>query len=401
MIQTGDWVVRDMFYDGRPRREPGAIVCRVAPTFVRFGNFEIFAARKDVANLRKLVDYVIRVDYPHLAALSQTDVTQTGMVHDTSAPGLKGSTELPSTELNEAIYAAWFEEICRRTATMIVHWMRVGFVHGVMNTDNMSILGLTIDYGPYGWLEDYDPSWTPNTTDFEGRRYCYGQQPQIAYWNLAQLANAIAPLFTESEPLQVGLHAYVDQLQIDWNQCMANKLGLATFQPGDSGEAGDDGLSEGLFDLLKAAEIDMTWFYRLLADYPLESVRDQSMEERVAKVREHFAPAMYREADQASAWRVQCARWLVPYAERVAAEALDATQRRERMNRVNPKYVLRNYLAQIAIDAAEAGDNSELLALHDALRRPYDDQPGNERFAEKRPEWARQRAGCSMLSCSS
>jgi len=396
LIQTGDWVVRDMFYDGRPRREPGAIVCRVAPTFVRFGNFEIFAARKDFANLRKLVDYVIRVDYPHLAA-----VTQNGMSHDASDPGLKGSTELPSTELNEAIYAAWFEEICRRTATMIVHWMRVGFVHGVMNTDNMSILGLTIDYGPYGWLEDYDPSWTPNTTDFEGRRYCYGQQPQIAYWNLAQLANAIAPLFTESEPLQVGLHAYVDQLQNDWNQCMANKLGLATFQPGDGGGAGDDGLSEGLFDLLKAAEIDMTWFYRLLADYPLESVRDQSMEERVAKVREHFAPAMYREVDQASAWSVQCARWLVPYAERVAAEALDATQRRERMNRVNPKYVLRNYLAQIAIDAAEAGDNSELLALHDALRRPYDDQLGNERFAEKRPEWARQRAGCSMLSCSS
>jgi uncharacterized protein YdiU (UPF0061 family) len=401
LIQTGDWVVRDMFYDGRPRREPGTIVCRVAPTFVRFGNFEIFAARKDVANLRKLVDYVIRVDYPHLVALSQTDVTQNGMSHDASDPGLKGSTELPSIELNEAIYAAWFEEICRRTATMIVHWMRVGFVHGVMNTDNMSILGLTIDYGPYGWLEDYDPSWTPNTTDFEGRRYCYGQQPQIAYWNLAQLANAIAPLFTESEPLQVGLHAYVDQLQNDWNQCMANKLGLATFQPGDGGDAGDDGLSEGLFDLLKAAEIDMTWFYRLLADYPLESVRDQSMEERVAKVREHFAPAMYREVDQASAWSVQCALWLVPYAKRVAAEALDATQRRERMNRVNPKYVLRNYLAQIAIDAAEAGDNSELLALHDALRRPYDDQPGNQRFAEKRPEWARQRAGCSMLSCSS
>jgi len=284
---------------------------------------------------------------------------------------------------------------------MIVHWMRVGFVHGVMNTDNMSILGLTIDYGPYGWLEDYDPSWTPNTTDFEGRRYCYGQQPQIAYWNLAQLANAIAPLFDDSEPLHDGLHAYVNQVQTDWNQCMANKLGLATFQSGVPGIAGDDGLSEALFDLLKAAEIDMTLFYRRLADYPLESVGSQSTEELVANVRRHFAPTMYREADQGSTWSIQCAQWLIPYAERFAAEKIDATQRRERMNRVNPKFVLRNYLAQIAIDAAEAGDNSELIALHDTLRRPYDEQPGNERFAEKRPEWARQRPGCSMLSCSS
>lgn len=396
LIQTGDWVVRDMFYDGRPRREPGAIVCRVAPTFVRFGNFEIFAARKDIVNLRKLVDYVIRVDYPHLLGTAPNTSTQAD-----STRGSERSIHLPDTELNEEIYTAWFEEICRRTATMIVHWMRVGFVHGVMNTDNMSILGLTIDYGPYGWLEDYDPSWTPNTTDFEGRRYCYGQQPQIAYWNLAQLANAIAPLFDDSEPLHDGLHAYVNQLQTDWNQCMANKLGLATFQSGVLGIAGDDGLSEALFDLLKAAEIDMTLFYRRLADYPLESVGSQSTEELVANVRRHFAPAMYREADQGSTWSIQCAQWLIPYAERFAAEKIDATQRRERMNRVNPKFVLRNYLAQIAIDAAEAGDNSELMALHDALRRPYDEQPGNERFAEKRPEWARQRPGCSMLSCSS
>ncbi|MBM3963931.1 MAG: YdiU family protein [Planctomycetes bacterium] len=382
LIQTGDWVVRDMFYDGRPRLEPGAIICRVAPTFVRFGNFEIFAARKDIANLRKIVDYVIRVDYPNL-------------IENTP------NRAAPKTELNAEIYAAWFEEICRRTATMIVHWMRVGFVHGVMNTDNMSILGLTIDYGPYGWLEDYDPSWTPNTTDFEGRRYCYGQQPQIAYWNLAQLANAIAPLFTESEPLQVGLHAYMNQLQSDWNQCMANKLGLAAFKPGDQSVAGDESLCEAFFDLLKAAEIDMTLFYRLLADYPLEAVGNQSTEERVATVREHFAPAMYRDADQGPAWSVQCARWLVSYAERIVTEKISDSLRRDRMNRVNPKVVLRNYLAQIAIDAAEAGDNSELLALHDALRRPYDDQPGKERFAEKRPEWARQRPGCSMLSCSS
>ena len=141
LVGTGESVVRDMFYDGNPEPEPGAIVCRVAPSFVRFGNFEILAANGEITILKQLADYVIRLHYPELGA--------------------------PSPET----YAAWFEEICRRTGRLMADWMRVGFVHGVMNTDNMSILGLTIDYGPYGWLENYDPEWTPNTTDAQGRRY--------------------------------------------------------------------------------------------------------------------------------------------------------------------------------------------------------------------------------------
>ena len=169
LVLTGEPVVRDMFYDGHPKSEPGAIVCRVAPSFTRFGSFQIFAARGEIDVLRQLVDYTIRTDFPHLG------------------------------EPSPKVYIEWFEEICRRTAEMIVHWMRVGFVHGVMNTDNLSILGLTIDYGPYGWLEDYDPDWTPNTTDAEGRRYCFGQQPQIALWNLTQLANALYPLIEQVE----------------------------------------------------------------------------------------------------------------------------------------------------------------------------------------------------------
>jgi uncharacterized protein YdiU (UPF0061 family) len=135
LILTGEQVVRDMFYDGNPKLEPGAVVCRVAPSFTRFGNFQIFAAREEIEVLKQLVDYTIRIDFPHLGD--------------------------PSPE----VYLEWFAEVCRTTADLIVHWMRVGFVHGVMNTDNMSILGLTIDYDPYGWLEDYDPGWTPNTTD--------------------------------------------------------------------------------------------------------------------------------------------------------------------------------------------------------------------------------------------
>ena len=156
LILTGERVERDMFYDGRVEEEPGAVVCRVAPSFLRFGNYELFAARGELEVLRRLADFTIRTLFPHLG------------------------------EPSPAVYGQWFAEVCRTTAELMVHWLRVGFVHGVMNTDNLSILGLTIDYGPYGWLEDYDPYWTPNTTDAAGRRYCYGRQPTIAHWNLAQ-----------------------------------------------------------------------------------------------------------------------------------------------------------------------------------------------------------------------
>ena len=165
LVATGEPVVRDMFYDGNPQAEPGAVVCRVAPSFIRFGNFEILAAHDERANLERLARYVIERHHPSFIG----------------APGPLGTDTV----------AAWFEDLCRRTAELMSEWMRVGFVHGVMNTDNMSILGLTIDYGPYGWLEGYEPGWTPNTTDGQGRRYCYGNQPAIAQWNLTRLASAL------------------------------------------------------------------------------------------------------------------------------------------------------------------------------------------------------------------
>jgi uncharacterized protein YdiU (UPF0061 family) len=365
LVTTGDLVVRDMFYDGRPRREPGAIVCRVAPTFVRFGNFEIFAARRDLENLRKLIEYVIRTDFPHLGEPTPDTI------------------------------GAWFEEVCKRTATMIVHWMRVGFVHGVMNTDNMSILGQTIDYGPYGWLEDYDPSWTPNTTDAEGRRYCYGQQPQIAYWNLAQLANAIHPVLQNEELLERGIDAYVQDLRTQWNHTMAAKLGLAQWQDDD------ETMVDGLFDVLRSAEIDMTWFYRLLAEYSIsEADSVANITEAVDPVK-HFEGAFYRWPEQAEGARQGMSAWIDRYRQRIVQDGTPDSIRRERMNRINPKYVLRNYLAQQAIDAADQGDSSEIERLLEVLRRPYDEQPEYHRYAEKRPEWARHQPGCSMLSCSS
>jgi len=361
LITTGEGVVRDMFYDGNPKKEPGAVVCRVAPSFIRFGNFQIFAARQEHDILRQLVDYTIETDFPHLGPPSR----------DT--------------------YLAWFEEVVRRTADMIVHWMRVGFVHGVMNTDNMSILGLTIDYGPYGWLEDFDPDWTPNTTDAGGRRYRFGHQPQIAHWNLVQLGQAIYPLIEEIDPLQEIVNAYPGYYEKGWQTMMARKLGLGAYT-----RKTDDELVSDLNQILRVAETDMTLFYRRLADLPSEGTTDTP--------REAISPLMdaYYVPDQLTDDAVsRIAMWLKRYRERLQADGLPDSERRERMNRVNPKYVLRNYLAQLAIDKSEDGHHDMVMDLLEALRHPYDDQPHNESYAEKRPDWARHRPGCSMLSCSS
>lgn len=345
LVATGAAVIRDMFYDGNPRPEPGAIVCRVAPSFVRFGNFQIFAAHGEHDALKRLADYVIR---EHFAGLSCGE---------------------------------WFSEVCRRSALLMVDWMRLGFVHGVMNTDNLSILGLTIDYGPYGWLEGYDPLWTPNTTDAQGRRYCYGNQPHIAQWNLARLAESLLPLVPR-EALEEGLARYADTFDAAWPRALAQKLGLAALD-----RPGDDELTKELFEALSEAETDFTLFFRRLAEVPLEGG------DRLAVLR----PAFYDEA----APRPRLAAWLDRYAARIHEEGIARAAREERMSRVNPKYVFRNYLAQQAIDAIEGGDAAPLERLMGVLERPYDEQPEHDALAARRPEWARHKAGCSALSCSS
>jgi len=359
LVSTGEPVVRDMFYDGHPRAEPGAIVCRVAPSFVRFGNFEILAAHQELDALRRLADHVIAAHF-----------------HDLGAP-------------SPAVYARWFEEVCRRTAVMIADWMRVGFVHGVMNTDNMSILGLTIDYGPYGWLDGFDPEWTPNTTDAEGRRYRYGHQPQIAQWNLVRLANALLPLIDDRPALEQGLAVFGETFEREASRMLAGKLGFTALD-----REGDDKLVGELFELFQQAEIDMTLFFRGLADVPLGDADGEALAEPLRE-------AFYDGDAFATAGRAALARWLLRYAARARQEAVPGALRRERMNRVNPKYVFRNYLAQQAIDALEGGDASVMERLTSVLQRPYDDQPGQEALAGRRPEWARFKAGCSALSCSS
>ncbi|HVR81418.1 MAG TPA: YdiU family protein, partial [Luteimonas sp.] len=308
LVTTGESVVRDMFYDGHAKPEPGAIVCRVASSFIRFGNFELPASRGDVGLLRQLVDFCIRRDFQQLQGEG------------------------------ESLYSEWFAQVCERTAVMVAHWMRVGFVHGVMNTDNMSILGLTIDYGPYGWIDNYDPDWTPNTTDVHGRRYRFGWQAKVAHWNLARLAQALLPLFASTEPLQAGLQRYADAWTTADRDNIARKLGLR--------ECRDDDveLMQALLALLQAHEVDMTLFFRVLAEVDPESPA-------LEPLREAFYDETSREAGAPL-----FLEWLMRHASRVREDGLPPPERIARMQAANPKYVLRNYLAQQTIDRAEQGD---------------------------------------------
>ncbi len=354
LIGTGEQVMRDMLYDGHPALEPGAVVCRVSSSFVRFGHFQMLAARQETELLKTFTNFVIEREFPDIATAHQDPIDR---------------------------YLAWFAQVCQRTATLMVQWMRVGFVHGVMNTDNLSILGETIDYGPYGWLEGFDPDWTPNTTDAGQRRYRFAQQPAIAQWNLLQLANALYPLVKESKPLEEILGNYATTYEHQWQNMMANKLGLPTY---------DADLTNRLLQLLTETETDMTLFFRHLAD-----VKDPTTDAVFLQ------NAYYASGQISQTLQQQTQQWLSDYLHTAEQQNQSHSPRAQLMNRTNPLYVPRNYLAQLAIDAAEQGDFSKLEQWMQVLEQPYTWQEGMEQYAEKRPEWARNRTGCSQLSCSS
>ena len=345
LVSTGEMILRDMMYDGNQAHEPGAVVCRVAPSFIRFGSFQIHSAMGDIPTLKSLLEHTITHHFPE---------------HD-------GTTDKGLVQ--------WLSHVAEQTALMISHWMRVGFVHGVMNTDNMSIHGLTIDYGPYGWLEDYNPGWTPNTTDLRTRRYRYGQQPQIGAWNIARLLEAMVPLMEQPDLLHDVLDGYTNAYSTFQNEMWAMKLGLEEFRDDD------ESLIRDLNELLQRVETDMTIFFRLLS-----SIQEPTIQS--------LADAFY---DPTTIPTEEWNAWLLTWWQRV-----HSNPDRKAMLSSNPKYVLRNWMAQLAIEAAESGDLSVCKELYTVLLNPYDEQVEfEEKWFQKRPEWARHKIGCSMLSCSS
>jgi uncharacterized protein YdiU (UPF0061 family) len=354
---TGDQVLRDMLYDGNAGYENGAVICRVATSFLRFGSYQIFAARQDTKTLKTVVDYTIQNYFSHLGK--------------------------PSKQ----VYLQFFEEVLDRTITMIVHWQRVGFVHGVMNTDNMSILGETIDYGPYGWLEGYDHEWTPNTTDNQHKRYRYGAQLDIGLWNLYQLANALFPIINEAEGLEAILKTYNEKTEEAYLHMMSAKLGLANALERDAE------LIYKLEEVLQLTETDMTLFFRKLADFSNDDIASEGF----SIIKESF----YSFDEINEAIKRPWITWFENYAVRLKEDSLSAEERKTAMNKTNPKYVLRNYMSQLAIDEADKGNYDLIDELFNLLKKPYDEQPEREKWFAKRPEWARNKVGCSMLSCSS
>ncbi len=251
----------------------------------------------------------------------------------------------------------------------------------------MSILGLTIDYGPYGWLENFDLDWTPNTTDAEMRRYRFGRQPRIAGWNLAQLANAIIPLVQKIKPLQVILDEhYTENFRVSWSKMMAEKLGFAAVRDKD------ETLFSDLIALLQAVETDMTLFFRQLAKVDMSQANFDI---------EPLEDAYYLPEQLDEIYKNSRLEWLKRYQQTLLENNTNEAERCKRMNATNPLYVPRNYLIQLAIDAAEKGDFAEIYKLLDVFRSPYDERIDLQNYAAKRPDWAKERAGCSMLSCSS
>ncbi|TWI46640.1 uncharacterized protein YdiU (UPF0061 family) [Pseudoduganella flava] len=321
--------------------ETAAVVVRMAPTFVRFGSFEHWFYRNDEARLRVLADYVIDRFYPEL--------------RDEDNP-----------------YAAMLEEVTRRTATLIAHWQAVGFMHGVMNTDNMSILGQTLDYGPFGFMEAFNAQHICNHTDQQGR-YSYAMQPQIGHWNCYALAQALVPLIGSVEATQQALDVYQGAFGTKVDELLHAKLGMKEQREEDRA------LLDELFGILQANHTDFTLFFRRLSG--VHAASDAGDE----PLRDLFIDRPAFDA------------WAGKYRQRLRAEGSVDAERRVAMNGVNPKYVLRNYLAQVAIEKAQHKDFSEVERLLKVLQRPFDEQPEHEQYAALPPDWATE----VEVSCSS
>ncbi|XP_068647736.1 uncharacterized protein [Aristolochia californica] len=376
LVTTGKDVTRDMFYDGNPKDEPGAIVCRVAQSFLRFGSFQIHASRDkvDLEIVCILADYTIRNHFPHLENMNKSE--------DLSFK-IEGQEGTSAVDLTANKYAAWSVEVAERTASLVARWQGVGFTHGVLNTDNMSVLGLTIDYGPFGFLDAFDPSYTPNTTDLPGRRYCFANQPDIGLWNIAQFTTTLSTAeLISKEEANYAMERYGMKFMDEYQCIMTKKLGLPKY---------NKQLISKLLNNMAVDKVDYTNFFRTLSN--IKADLNIPKDELLVPLKSVLLDIG---KERKEAW----ISWVQTYIQELASSGISDEERKGAMNRVNPKYVLRNYLCQSAIDAAEQGDYDEVRRLLKVMERPYDEQAGMEKYARLPPAWA-YRPGVCMLSCSS
>ncbi len=322
----------------REREERGAMLLRLAPSHVRFGHFVFFYYTRRHDELKRLLEHVLQSHFAECL-------------------------EHPEP------YHAFFRSVLERTADLVARWQAYGFCHGVMNTDNMSILGITFDFGPFAFLDDFDARFICNHSDHSGR-YSFENQVPIAHWNLAALAQALSP-FVSVEALRDSMGLFLPLYEATWLDLMRRRLGWQQAEDGDRERV------QQLLGLMQASAVDYTSFFRELG----ASAPEQALQ----RLREDFIDLKGFDA------------WAEDYRQRSAREGGDQAERQARMHAVNPKYILRNYLAQQVIEAAEQGDYAPVRELHRVLSRPFEEQPGMDRYAQRPPDWGKH----LEISCSS
>lgn len=347
---TGENVVRDIMYSGNPQEEKGAVVVRTAESFLRFGHFELMSAQKEIDTLQKLTDFTIKNYFPEISSSG------------------------------EQKYKDFFKSVCTKTADLMVEWFRVGFVHGVMNTDNMSILGLTIDYGPFSMMDEYDLNFTPNTTDLPSRRYAFGKQGQISQWNLWQLANSLFPLIKDENFLEETLNHYGTYFWEAHDEMLCKKFGF------DELKESDEEFFTNWQGLMQELELDYTLFFNLLEK--IDSILD---------IKTEFNKISYTFLDEVKLKNLE--NFLEIYKTRLEKNIISKQESLDLMRKTNPKFLLRNYLLFECIEEINAGKTEMLEKLTKALENPYEEI--FPEFSVKRPLNYDDISGCSMLSCSS
>jgi len=356
----------------REEVERAAVVTRLSPSFIRFGHFEHFAAKGDVQNLAKLADFVIAHYSSLLSEIDEFDVFDPD----------SQEAQLSKQKITQNPYALMLYRVTRKTAQLIAHWQSVGFCHGVMNTDNMSILGLTLDYGPFQFMDDYIPNHICNHSDHEGR-YAFDQQPNVAYWNLYCLGQSLLPLIQDSDLAVLCLDQFKTLYPRFKRERMITKLGLPLSFAGSSQQA-DDLISQ-IQQIMEIQEVDFTVFWRTLSkgvsNYNEGSQQLDEIEALLSNPRAQ------------EAWL----DWLPKFANAVRYCHQDFSQVSKAMLAANPKYVLRNHLGEQAIKSAEKGDFSQIEILLKILKTPFEEQPEYQSYADIPPQWA----SSISISCSS